>query len=338
MTHALLSSPPALALLPDAALVLHAQGQVVSASPPSAAMFGVDPTGPRVRHPRCRLRAIPIGMALFNTDGEYVRVNDALCRFLGAPRRRPARPPRPGAHPPGRPPEPTSTPPGASSRRARHVAVREALRAARRRLVWTLANLTFLRDEDGRPLCWVGQFQDITEPPRRRLRLAERDPLTELLNRRAFDRRAHTCAAARDAARGVLPIDLDGFKDINDAHGHPAGDACARTADHPGAAAPGRRLGPARRRRVRRPAAALQRRAGHAGGDDLAGVIAAQRVLRGARACGHRERGRRPGVAPRRAAPRPTARCTRPRPSAAGACAALTKDTSGDLGMPQFAA
>ena len=30
------------------------------------------------------------------------------------------------------------------------------------RVVWTLANLTFLRDEAGRPLCWVGQFQDIT--------------------------------------------------------------------------------------------------------------------------------------------------------------------------------
>jgi PAS domain S-box-containing protein len=29
-------------------------------------------------------------------------------------------------------------------------------------VVWALANLTFLRDEAGRPLSWVGQFQDIT--------------------------------------------------------------------------------------------------------------------------------------------------------------------------------
>ena len=28
---------------------------------------------------------MPIGMALFNTDGEYVRVNAALCALLGAP-------------------------------------------------------------------------------------------------------------------------------------------------------------------------------------------------------------------------------------------------------------
>ena len=50
-------------------------------------------------------------------------------------------------------------------------------------IVWTLANLTFLRDEHDRPLCWVGQFQDITELRR----MASRDPLTDALNRRAFD-------------------------------------------------------------------------------------------------------------------------------------------------------
>ena len=50
-------------------------------------------------------------------------------------------------------------------------------------VVWALANLTFLRDEHGRPLCWVGQFQDITELRR----LASRDPLTDALNRRAFE-------------------------------------------------------------------------------------------------------------------------------------------------------
>ena len=45
MTPALLSSPPAVALLPDAALVLDAHGCVLSASPPAATMFGLDPTG-----------------------------------------------------------------------------------------------------------------------------------------------------------------------------------------------------------------------------------------------------------------------------------------------------
>ena len=30
----------------------------------------------------------PIGMAMFNTDSEYIRVNEALCQMLGRARRR----------------------------------------------------------------------------------------------------------------------------------------------------------------------------------------------------------------------------------------------------------
>jgi diguanylate cyclase (GGDEF)-like protein len=57
---------------------------------------------------------------------------------------------------------------------------------------------------------------------------AERDPLTRLRNRRAFDR-----ALEREAARleryghpiGLLAVDIDHFKGINDQFGHEAGDA-----------------------------------------------------------------------------------------------------------------
>ena len=56
-------------------------------------------------------------------------------------------------------------------------------------------------------------------------RLARRDPLTKLGNRRAFDERF----AEPRAADLVLGIgDLNGFKAINDVHGHLAGDACLR--------------------------------------------------------------------------------------------------------------
>jgi diguanylate cyclase (GGDEF)-like protein len=53
------------------------------------------------------------------------------------------------------------------------------------------------------------------------------DPLTGLLNRRSFDRRF--AAAVVDASRESLPLtvmllDLDHFKQVNDEHGHAAGD------------------------------------------------------------------------------------------------------------------
>jgi len=54
-------------------------------------------------------------------------------------------------------------------------------------------------------------------------RLARRDPLTKLANRRALEERF----AATAARESVLAIgDLNRFKGINDVHGHLAGDAC----------------------------------------------------------------------------------------------------------------
>lgn len=58
------------------------------------------------------------------------------------------------------------------------------------------------------------------------------DPLTSLPNRVLFnDRLEHGLAQAKRHARtlAVMFIDLDGFKAINDTHGHPAGDSVLQT-------------------------------------------------------------------------------------------------------------
>lgn len=61
--------------------------------------------------------------------------------------------------------------------------------------------------------------------------LARRDRLTGLCNRGAFDSalpEAVEAASRNDGSLALLMIDADRFKSINDAHGHPAGDAVLR--------------------------------------------------------------------------------------------------------------
>lgn len=61
----------------------------------------------------------------------------------------------------------------------------------------------------------------------RAVELADRDPLTGLYNRRAFERElSRTIASCRRYGMGaaLLYLDLDGFKAVNDRRGHAAGD------------------------------------------------------------------------------------------------------------------
>jgi diguanylate cyclase (GGDEF)-like protein len=58
-------------------------------------------------------------------------------------------------------------------------------------------------------------------------RMAERDPLTGVHNRRAFD--AALANAAAHESTALLVFDFNNFKLINDVHGHPVGDAVLRS-------------------------------------------------------------------------------------------------------------
>ena len=85
-------------------------------------------------------------------------------------------------------------------------------------------------DTDGEITGWVSTIRDVSKRHDYEVeleRLARHDPLTGLPNRRLFDERLDQEMA--DAIRhgrslAVAILDLDGFKTVNDLHGHPAGD------------------------------------------------------------------------------------------------------------------
>jgi diguanylate cyclase (GGDEF)-like protein len=66
-------------------------------------------------------------------------------------------------------------------------------------------------------------------------RMAHNDPLTGLPNRRLFfDRLQHAISNAERSGKlvGLLYVNLDHFKEINDSHGHAAGDAVLVAVTH----------------------------------------------------------------------------------------------------------
>ncbi|MGE4124211.1 MAG: diguanylate cyclase [Pusillimonas sp.] len=91
------------------------------------------------------------------------------------------------------------------------------------------------RDDQGRPLLVCGTHQDISLE-KQKLQALEHDvfhdPLTGLPNRKLLDEQVSQALALAARWRSglvLMYLDLDGFKLINDEHGHDAGDAVLQT-------------------------------------------------------------------------------------------------------------
>lgn len=189
----------------------------------------------RLREAENRFRSAfdeaPLGMAVVGLDGELLQINRALCTLCGWEE---------------------SALRGTvfdallhqadadTHRQARDALLDGELRAHNAELrivqpsgdvVWTAISTALVLGGDGLPHHYLTQVQDISE--RRRAEaglqyLADHDPLTGLLNRRAFERslHEHLRRGRRYGVQGaVLVVDLDGFAAINARLGATKGDA-----------------------------------------------------------------------------------------------------------------
>jgi diguanylate cyclase (GGDEF)-like protein/PAS domain S-box-containing protein len=172
----------------------------------------------------------PIGAAIVAMDGSLLRVNRALCRLVGLPRDE-----LEGLR------YQDLTQPGEL---ADNVALAAKLVGGELddyeidrhyvrpdgAVVWVRLAVSLVRDDCGHPVHFVAHIQDVTRARAEQARLQQlalHDALTGLPNRVLLLDRVGVAVAAserRSTRAGILYCDLDGFKKVNDEHGHGAGD------------------------------------------------------------------------------------------------------------------
>lgn len=168
----------------------------------------------------------PIGMAVVGLDGTFVRTNRALRNMLGYGRRALAQLTfQQITHPDDLDSDLMLVADCLAGRR-RSYRMDKRYIAADGRTVWCTLTAVLVRGPHDRPHCFVSQIVDITADRLREADLARRastDPLTETANRTAAWGRLEELAA-EGSGYGVLFADIEGFKSVNDARGHLAGD------------------------------------------------------------------------------------------------------------------
>ena len=240
-------------------------------APAGVAVTFVDITERRIEQERLRLATelfatafaeAPIGIALVSLDGSWLRVNRRLCEIVGYTEEELLqRTFQDITHPDDLDVDLALLNATLAGERPGYQLHKRYLRADGEE-IWAQLSVALVHDASGRPLHFVSHVDDQSE--RRELEqrlkvLADRDSLTGLLNRRRFEDDLHRQLARceRHGERAVLAmIDLDGFKAVNDTHGHAAGDAVLRA------------IGPALAHRVR-----ATETVARLGGDEFAVIL-----------------------------------------------------------------
>ena len=170
----------------------------------------------------------PFGKVVITTSARVLQINPALCAMLGYDAKDVlGKDFRDFIHPEDRPLADIDL------RRLQDRSVQQV--SSERRYVrcdgttmWMQRNAVLVPGAYGGEDVVVAQFQDATarrHAEAELARLALTDPLTGLHNRHAFTEHVNRSRDTDpDALAGVVFIDLDGFKRVNDTHGHAAGD------------------------------------------------------------------------------------------------------------------
>ncbi|HTP23789.1 MAG TPA: PAS domain S-box protein [Solirubrobacteraceae bacterium] len=186
----------------------------------------------------------PIGIALVAPDGRFIKVNRSLCELTGfSETALLVRSFQSITHPNDLDADLAHVQDVLAGRRRTYQMEKRYFHADGH-VIWVMLSVSLVRDAAGQPLYFISQIADITERKWREEELQDRaeqlaviastDPLTGLSTRRAWDVAINERMRRRGDRAGsfaVALIDLDGLKEINDTHGHGAGDdALAATA------------------------------------------------------------------------------------------------------------
>lgn len=177
----------------------------------------------------------PVGLALFDRELRYVRLNETFASFSGIPASSHVGLRLDDVHPGTGPQvEPAMRHVLETGRPVVGVEAQTGGRVYR-------SSRYPVQDQDGETVLIAAVVDDVTHAHEAQQHLraqleseqrrAREDPLTELANRAALDERLERALAeahATGATVGVIYLDLDGFKQVNDTYGHAAGDGLLR--------------------------------------------------------------------------------------------------------------